>query len=238
MAVSIYSPTSSAGGFPFLHALCLLTCVRWYLIIAFISISLIINGIEHLFTCTLAIGMSLEKCLFRSSGSFFIVFFFFFFLILSLIAVGKFWRLISYGSHGLQMFFPVLWVVFVYGFAMQRLLGLIRSHFKIFCFYFHNSGRVLSLLILMVSLYVHFNFFFPVLMFLSCLSVLARISSTECNRSGGSRQCCLVPRLTEMLSTRPSLPCLVRKKLRFSRCCVFNHFLKNILKCDLSLLIS
>ena len=66
----------------------------------------------------------------------------------------------SYGSHGLQMFFPVLWVVFVYDFAMQRLLGLIRSHFKIFCFYFHNSGRVLSLLILMVSLYVHFNFFF------------------------------------------------------------------------------
>ena len=92
----------------------------------------------------------------------------------------------SYGSHGLQMFFPVLWVVFVYDFAMQRLLGLIRSHFKIFCFYFHNSGRVLSLLILMVSLYVHFNFFFSVLMFLSCLSVLARISSTECNRSAGS----------------------------------------------------
>ena len=77
----------------------------------------------------------------------------------------------SYGSHGLQMFFPVLWVVFVYDFAMQRLLGLIRSHFKIFCFYFHNSGRVLSLLILMVSLYVHFNFFFQSLCF--CLAFLS-----------------------------------------------------------------
>ena len=127
--------------------------------------------------------------------------------------------------------------LFMVSLAVQKLLGLVMSHFKIFCFYFHKSGRILSLLILMVSLYIHLKFF-PVLMFLSCLSVLAGIFSTECNRSGGSRQWCLVPRLTGMLSTRPSLLFLFRRKLRFSRCWVFNHFLKNILKCDISLLIS
>ena len=177
VAVSIYFPTNSARGFPFLCILSSFHCrffddnhSDWCQVVFYCSFDLYFSNnkwkftesdtterlnwlksnVEHLFMCLLAIyTSSLEICLFRSFAHFFTGFFFF--LVLNCMRCLHILEINPLPLFSFAIIFShskgFLFTLFIVSFAVQKLLSFIIIYLFLFLFFFRGGKFYLYLFI-------------------------------------------------------------------------------------------